>query len=79
MLKTVLDHQKTTVKSENLPIGFGGVSLLRRSGVCLCGISKLSILHNYSNYKFKRLLVSIYIGNISFNNIFTSEHAVEAK
>ena len=39
MLKTVLDHQKTTVKSENLPIGFGGVSLLRRSGVCLCGIS----------------------------------------
>ena len=40
MLKTVLDHQKTTVKSEDLPIGFGGVSLLRRNGICLCGISK---------------------------------------
>jgi len=39
MLKTVLDHQKTTVKTEELPISFGGVSLLRRSGVCLCGIS----------------------------------------
>lgn len=39
MLKTVLDHQKATVISEELPISFSGVSLLRRSGVCLCGIS----------------------------------------
>ena len=41
MLKTVLDHQKATVISEELPISFSGVSLLRRSGVCLCGISNL--------------------------------------
>jgi len=54
MLKTVLDHQKTTVKSEELPIGFGGVSLLRRSGVCLCGISILALKHAY-----KRIFLTI--------------------
>lgn len=60
MLKTVLDHQKATVISEELPISFSGVSLLRRSGVCLCGISNGIQIQSFTN-QFHLMLHSIII------------------
>lgn len=68
MLKTTSEHRKAAVRNVELPTHFRGVSLSRRSGVSLCGISTVAQANRQGAFSY-----SVTNGKLKFSNSMSTK------